>query len=686
LTVNAAAPFFLQQPPSTIIAYNGLPVSIPAVVGGSQPISFQWSVNGNPVPNGTSQTLTLSAPAAGVYTLAATNAFGGVVSTSCLLQFAGAGQFAFVPLVLAQGSLNQDVVVEKTALPALSTNLVTTASMDGGVANTGNTFYEQGFNRNAPTTGLPPAGSTFVSALDPNRTYRMPPSYTANNAVMIDPAHTNGAFTFPSPAPLAGLSLLGTTSYGPVSNSCTIYYSDGTTQTETITVPDWSGGAAGAFVANGVTAPMNYAFTWMFSGNPRLYQFDIILLNSWTAVTNVALAWLGGNTNAHTVFFGVSGSADLITYTPLTVTGFNQDIVIEATAMPEQLTAATTATYDTGLGNFGNTLYEQGYNTNAPATGMPPAGSMLTNGTHLYLLAPSWQGPNAALIDAQNSATLTLATPAPHAVLSFLTSAGNGPTLLDYTINFSDGTTQTGSFSSPDWFNKTNWVFNADGRVFVDNATFNNVLVTNCNLFGVDVVVSNVSKTITSVGLAYDKSAGGRAIVFALSGSPLLSANPDFGATFWNVPLTVSAVANDTSPSGFPLSIVSVRPTNGTAIISFQTNVVFTPASGFVGNATIGYTITDGNMGSASSLITVAVSAPPTPRINALTTANLTLTMSGTNGAPGGVFTLLRSTNAALPLINWTPVLTGNFDSSGGFSVTNTIDPAAPHCFFLLKQ
>jgi hypothetical protein len=47
---------------------------------------------------------------------------------------------------------------------------------------------------------------------------------------------------------------------------------------------------------------------------------------------------------------------------------------------------------------------------------------------------------------------------------------------------------------------------------------------------------------------------------------------------------------------------------------------------------------------------------------------------------------MLKSTNVALPLIYWTPVLTNTFDSSGRFSVTNTIDPAAPQYFFLIKQ
>src|SRR4029434_8909186 len=53
---------------------------------------------------------------------------------------------------------------------------------------------------------------------------------------------------------------------------------------------------------------------------------------------------------------------------------------------------------------------------------------------------------------------------------------------------------------------------------------------------------------------------------------------------------------------------------NGTASIS-GTNVVFTPATNFVGTATIGYSISDGNGGTASALITVAGSAVNDPPV-----------------------------------------------------------------------
>src|SRR6185436_12812980 len=88
----------------------------------------------------------------------------------------------------------------------------------------------------------------------------------------------------------------------------------------------------------------------------------------------------------------------------------------------------------------------------------------------------------------------------------------------------------------------------------------------------------------------------------------------DFTNTVEDVAVTIQALVNDSDVDGDTLSIDSVSPTNGTASVS-GTNVVFTPDTNFVGTATIGYTISDGNGGTASALITVNVSAANDPPI-----------------------------------------------------------------------
>src|SRR5207247_557845 len=74
----------------------------------------------------------------------------------------------------------------------------------------------------------------------------------------------------------------------------------------------------------------------------------------------------------------------------------------------------------------------------------------------------------------------------------------------------------------------------------------------------------------------------------------------DFTNTVDDGSVTIQPLVNDSGVDGGPLIITSVSPTNGTAVIlPGSTNVLFTPATNFVGTATIGYSISDGQGGTA---------------------------------------------------------------------------------------
>src|SRR5205807_2466545 len=76
-----------------------------------------------------------------------------------------------------------------------------------------------------------------------------------------------------------------------------------------------------------------------------------------------------------------------------------------------------------------------------------------------------------------------------------------------------------------------------------------------------------------------------------------------------DVPVTIGPVDKDSRVDGESRTSTSVTATNGQALRDGRPNLVFTPATNFNGTATIGYTISDGNGGTASALITVTVSA-----------------------------------------------------------------------------
>jgi len=91
------------------------------------------------------------------------------------------------PIGLTAGTFNQATVVPVGATTtggAGSYNAYITATMDGGTARTGNTWYERGFNTASPLSGLP-MGQTFTSAANPSVQYTLRPS-NANNTLMLD--------------------------------------------------------------------------------------------------------------------------------------------------------------------------------------------------------------------------------------------------------------------------------------------------------------------------------------------------------------------------------------------------------------------------------------------------------------------------------------------------------------------
>lgn len=91
------------------------------------------------------------------------------------------------------------------------------------------------------------------------------------------------------------------------------------------------------------------------------------------------------------------------------------------------------------------------------------------------------------------------------------------------------------------------------------------------------------------------------------------------------------------------------------------------------------------NTSQLSSGIIGVVAGAPQPVINSVTVANGKLIFSGTNGTAGNDYYVVTSTNVAAPLSSWTPVATNAFQTGGAFSVTNSINPATPQRFYLIR-
>jgi autotransporter-associated beta strand protein len=85
--------------------------------------------------------------------------------------------------------------------------------------------------------------------------------------------------------------------------------------------------------------------------------------------------------------------------------------------------------------------------------------------------------------------------------------------------------------------------------------------------------------------------------------------------------------------------------------------------------------------------ISVVTTAKPIPHITKIGLSGTTLSLMATNGAMGGTFVLLGSTNLAVPINQWTPVLTNSFDGSGNLNLsTNILNPNNGQEFYILSQ
>lgn len=89
------------------------------------------------------------------------------------------------------------------------------------------------------------------------------------------------------------------------------------------------------------------------------------------------------------------------------------------------------------------------------------------------------------------------------------------------------------------------------------------------------------------------------------------------------------------------------------------------------------------NLATSGTVEVVATSAPQ-PHITSIQLSGTNLILGGTNGVSGETYLLLSSTNVALPLNQWTPLLTNTFEG-GNFSITNAMNPGLPQNFYLLQ-
>ncbi|MDB6021621.1 MAG: domain containing protein, partial [Pedosphaera sp.] len=205
--------------------------------------------------------------------------------------------------------------------------------------------------------------------------------------------------------------------------------------------------------------------------------------------------------------------------TPIAVTGWNRDVIIEqgAAGPPFNSYAAEVSPGD------GNVFYQTGLK--GYVWGLPPSGhfaSMVGDGT-LFQFQP-YTANNALVLSSGTgltSGTLTLVTPATYGSIAVVSHAVNSTNVTGtLTLNFSDGTSFTTTYSSPDWVTGTVGVaWFGNGKINLNNG--NDTGGTQSPRYyqttiNVAALVGATNKPIAS--LTFGKSVAASTAIYAVSG------------------------------------------------------------------------------------------------------------------------------------------------------------------------
>ena len=489
------------------------------------------------------------------------------------------GGATFKPIPVS--GFNQDLILEAPLAYSV------TASMDAGLLSANNrgdnnVWFEQGFNHidvARPWTGLPHPGATFNAWSNANHVFQMPPSYTTNCAVMINNQVTTGSLSLSTPTALNALSILGSSGSGPVNINLKINYQDGSSETTNFLCLDWFANqsfstnwnvafSAGGRVALGRRTVINNSGT-LVSASQLLFN-DFALANVSSPVTSVDFSYVSGGRAA---IFALSGSTDNTAFNPLTVTGFNQDMVVEAAAITNMsLRPFVTSTMDGGTNRNGNSWHEMGYDPLAPNSGLPAPGSIITSTNlpdHRYQFASSYSAPNAVYCDSNNPvATIVFATPTNYSAVSFLSATANQGVQVQVILNHDDGTKETNVFNARDWFNNTPAAFTSNGRANADTRAVNNWLpgTTNPRLYEAQFQLKDTLHNVTGATLVWTTNNGAGALSSASSRFAVLAVSGVLGAA---PPILVSSPGSLMLMEGSN-AVLSATLSGGTPPITYK--------------------------------------------------------------------------------------------------------------------
>ena len=365
--------------------------------------------------------------------------------------------------------------------------------------------------------GLPSGSGPFTST---NGTSFQFQPFSGNNVLELGAYDPNvGTLTLTSPQTYNQLAILATSAEGGTSGSLLINFADGS---QSIPIPftaaDWysASGALLNSVYRATAASTNNAFAI----DARPFDMSEIDLNLSSLGLNAkaiqSLTFSNTLGAGELGVFAVSGGAT--TLSPITLTGFNRNVIYQApdTALP--FDSATNAWYKAGTNDANGTAQNSGLPTDTA-----PFSS--TNGTSFQFQPFSSNNVLELGNTNPNLGKLTFSSPQAFGQLAILATSADGGTSGSVVITFTDGSQSPAlSFTAADWYGSSGALPNAVTRATESGTTNSQFTVNSSSFFNMSEIDLNLSargldtKAIQS--LTFTNASGtGELGVFAVSGT-----------------------------------------------------------------------------------------------------------------------------------------------------------------------